>query len=131
MFARRFGVKRDMDLMRKILLRIEECSDVPPKVLTLDDFMDMKKSSYMISLHIDLLCDAGLIEVMDTSIEDGLKDFDIVRLTFAGYEYLDAIRNAMVWDRVKRSVSCVGGATLDIIKQLAVKELAKELGLNQ
>ena len=112
-------------------MRIEECSDVPPKVLTLDDFMDMKKSSYMISLHIDLLCDAGLIEVMDTSIEDGLKDFDIVRLTLAGYEYLDAIRNARVWDRVKRSVSYVGGATLDIIKQLAVKELAKELGLKQ
>lgn len=124
-------MKRDMDLMRKILLRIEECSDVPPKVLTLDDFMDMKKSSYMISLHIDLLCDAGLIEVMDTSIEDGLKDFDIVRLTLAGYEYLDAIRNARVWDRVKQSVSYVGGATLDIIKQLAVKELAKELGLKQ
>lgn len=124
-------MKRDMDLMRQILLRIEERSDVPPKILTLDDFSDMRKGrgSYMISLHIELLCDAGLIEVMDTSIEDGLKDFDITRLTLAGYEYLDAIRNTRVWDRVKQSINFVGGATLDVIKQVAIKELSKELGL--
>ena len=94
-----------------------------------DDFMDMKKSSYMISLHIVLLCDAGLIEVMNTSVEDGLKDFDITRLTLAGYEYLDAVRNIKVWSRVKKTIDFVGGATLDIIKQMAVKELSKELGL--
>ena len=80
-------------------------------------------------LHIDLLCDAGLIEVMNTSVEDGLKDFDITRLTLAGYEYLDAVRNIKVWSRVKKTIDFVGGATLDIIKQMAVKELSKELGL--
>ena len=36
-------MKRDMDLMRKILLRIEERSDVPPRVLTLEDFFDIKE----------------------------------------------------------------------------------------
>ena len=122
-------MKRDMDLMRKILLRIEERSDVPPRVLTLEDFFDIKEDAYVISLHIDLLCDAGLIEAMNTSVEDGLKDFDITRLTLAGYEYLDAVRNIKVWSRVKKTIDFVGGATLDIIKQMAVKELSKELGL--
>ena len=115
--------------MRRILLRIEERSDVPPRVLTLEDFFDIKEDAYVISLHIDLLCDAGLIEVMNTSVEDGLKDFDITRLTLAGYEYLDAIRNIKVWSRVKKTIDFVGGATLDIIKQVAIKELSKELGL--
>lgn len=115
--------------MRRILLRIEERSDAPPRVLTLEDFFDIKEDAYVISLHIDLLCDAGLIEVMSTSINDGLKDFDITRLTLAGYEYLDAVRNIKVWSRVKKTIDFVGGATLDIIKQVAVKELSKELGL--
>lgn len=123
-------MKRDMDLMRQILLRIEERSDVPPRTMTLDSFMDMKKSSYEISMHLDLLYEAGMIEVMDIAIVGDLKDFTIERLTLAGYEYLDAIRNYQVWDRVKRTINLVGGATLDIIKQLAVKELSKELGLN-
>ncbi len=124
-------MKRDMDLMRQILLRIEARSDVPPKTLTLRDFFDIKEDAYIISLHIDLLCDAGLIEVMDKTITcDGFKDFVIVRLTLAGYEYLDAIRNVKIWDKVKQSINFVGGATLDVIKQLAVKELSKELGLN-
>lgn len=123
-------MKRDMDLMRQILLLIEERSDVPPKILTLKDFFDIKEDAYMISLHIDLLRDAGLIEVINTSyLERGLKDFDITRLTLAGYEYLDAIRDIKIWHKVKQSISFVGGATLDVIKQVAVKELSKELGL--
>ena len=123
-------MKRDMDLMRQILLLIEERSDVPPKILTLKDFIDIKEDAYMISLHIDLLRDAGLIEVINTSyLERGLKDFDITRLTLAGYEYLDAIRDIKIWHKVKQSISFVGGATLDVIKQVAVKELSKELGL--
>ena len=123
-------MKRDMDLMRQILLLIEERSDVPPKILTLKDFFDIKEDAYMISLHIDLLRDAGLIEVINTSyLERGLKDFDITRLTLAGYEYLDAIRDIKIWHKVKQSISFVGGATLDVIKQVAVKELGKELGL--
>ena len=31
-------MKRDMDLLRKILLHIEAFSDVPPKVLCVEDF---------------------------------------------------------------------------------------------
>ncbi len=123
-------MKRDMDLMRQILLRIEERSDVPPRTMTLDSFMDMKKSSYEISLHLALLYDAGLIKVMDVSTVGDLEEFTIERLTLAGYEYLDAIRNYRVWDRVKKTIDFVGGATLDVIKQVAVKELSKELGLN-
>lgn len=122
-------MKRDIDLIRRMLFRIEERSDVPPRTLTLDDFMDMKKSSYEISLHLGLLYDAGLIEVMDITIVGDLKDYTIERLTLAGYEYLDAVRNHKVWDRVKLAINSVGGATLDVIKQVAVKELSKELGL--
>lgn len=122
-------MKRDMDLMRKILLRIEERSDVPPKTLSLNDFLDFHENIHVISLHIDLMCDAGLVEVMDTSYDGEVKDYIITRLTLAGYEYLDAIRNYSVWQKVKKRIEVIGGATLDVIKQLAIKELSKELGL--
>ena len=122
-------MKRDMDLMRKILLRIEERSDVPPKTLSINDFLDFHENIHVISLHIDLMCDAGLVEVMDTSYDGEVKDYIITRLTLAGYEYLDAIRNYSVWQKVKKRIEVIGGATLDVIKQLAIKELSKELGL--
>ena len=123
-------MKRDMDLIRNILLRIEERSDVPPKKLYIDDFADLHNDMFVISLHIDLMCDAGLVEIFDVNIEhDGLKDFAVSRLTLAGYEYLDAIRNRKVWGNVKKKIEFLGGAGLDIIKQVALKELARELGL--
>ena len=122
-------MKRDMDLMRKILLRIEERSDVPPKTLSLYDFRDFHENIHVLSLHIDLMCDAGLVEVMDTAYDGEVKDFTITRLTSEGYEYLDAIRNYNVWQTVKKKIEMIGGATLDVIKQLAIKELSKELGI--
>ena len=100
------------------------------KMLHVDDFEDLHADMFVLSLHVELMNDAGLIEVFDSNVEpDGFKDFTISRLTLSGYEYLDAIRNRKVWMRVKKKIEFLGGATLDIIKQLAVKELAKELGL--
>lgn len=112
-----------------MLLYIEKYSDVPTKVLGIDDFLELNSKPYVISLHIDILHDAGLIEVMDVSYEGDIKDFDITRLTFAGYEYLEEVRNAKIWRNVKQKMEAVGGATFDIIKQVAVKELTNELGV--
>ena len=122
-------MKRDMDLIRNLLLHIEACSDVPPKVLCVEDFLRYCSDRYIISLHIELIRDAGLIEAISTSWMGDVKDFDISRLTFAGYEYLDAIRNKDIWHAVQEKINAIGGATFDVIKALAIKELSKELGL--
>lgn len=94
-------MKRDFDLMRKMLLRIEEKSMVPPKTLIVEDFLDLCDNPHIVSLHIGMLNDAGFIEVMGTSYDGDVKDYEIARLTFAGYEYLDAVRNARIWKAVK------------------------------
>ena len=80
-------------------------------------------------MHLELLRDAGFIEVVSTAYNGTVKDFDISRLTFAGYEYLDAVRDKDRWDVVRGKIVAVGGATMEVIKQLAIKELSKELGL--
>ena len=122
-------MRRDMDLLRKILLHIEAFSDVPPKVLCVEDFRKLCYEPHVISLHLELLRDAGFIEVVSTAYNGTVKDFDISRLTFAGYEYLDAVRDKDRWDVVRGKIVAVGGATMEVIKQLAIKELSKELGL--
>ena len=122
-------MKRDVDLIRGILLVIESCPEVPPKTLRIESFLDLRNKPEVISMHLSLLEDAGLIEAKAINRNDFLKGFDIERITFAGYEYLDAVRNARVWRNIKERLEAVGGATLDIIKELAVGELKKELNL--
>ena len=51
-------------------------------------------------------------------------------MTFAGYGYLDAIRNDRIWRDVKAKVREVGGVTFDVIKELAVEAMKKYLGLS-
>ena len=123
-------MKLDLDLMRRILLRIEEKSEVPPRVLRVDDFLDLCDNEYVISLHIDLLVDGGYIEVMDVSYDGDLKNFAIARLTLKGYTYLDAVRNAKVWKDVKDRIAPFGNVALDIIKELATGMIKGQLNMN-
>ena len=124
-------MKRDKDVLRDILLTVEACPDVPPKTLRIESFFDYCDNPAIISLHIELLQEAGLIEADRIQRNDGIKGWDIKRLTFAGYEYLDTIRSAKVWRNVKQRLQAAGGATLDIIKAVAVSEIKKELDIER
>ena len=53
-------MKRDNDLIRNILLTIEDCPDVPPNVLRIESFLDFCNEPAVISMHIELLKEAGL-----------------------------------------------------------------------
>ncbi len=79
-------MKRDTDLMLKILSYIEERPDVPTAMLAPNDFKDIEKDPYKTFLHLELLHDAGLIE---------MEDIHVVRLTMAGYDYLYARQTSM------------------------------------
>ena len=52
-------MKRDMDLIRKILIQVEECDDPwgPQGDLKIDGYDDQ-----LVSYHIKLLCEAKLLE---------------------------------------------------------------------
>ena len=122
-------MKMDNDLIRNIMLAIENCPDVPPNVLRIESFLDYCDSPAIVSLHIELLHEAGFIECHRLQRNDKIKGWEIDRLTFAGYEYLDTIRNARVWRNVKDKIAAVGGATFDVIKAVAIDEIKRELNV--
>lgn len=102
-------MKRDDDLIREILLEIEQDDDwlviMPGR--TLSAAPEERRRRY----HILLLSDKGLV----TSVADGT-----FRMTAQGHDYLDAIRDHGIWQKTKDAVAATGGnASLEIIKQLA------------
>ncbi|WP_432646630.1 DUF2513 domain-containing protein [Mitsuokella sp.] len=124
-------MKRDLDLMRNILLRIEAFDPKCGHAIRLLTFKDLCDDLPMLSLQIELLIDAGFIEVdSEIALDDYTKDFIISRITFAGYEYLDSVRNDTIWESVKKRLASIGGeASIDIVKSLASSMLLKQLGL--
>ena len=109
-------MKLDMDLARKIMLKLEES----------DEFMNFEPieldgvSSQEISYHIKMLAEAGYVEAMDVSTFDGW-DWRARSLTFAGHEFLNAARDDTNWDEAKSTILRKGGAfTFAILQQLLI-----------
>ncbi len=114
-------MKRDNDYIRLILLEIEAQSDW---LILLSEELSLGEDERKLEYHMQLLCDAGL------ATQVSANGF---RLTNAGHDYIDAIRNDGIWQRTKDGASKVGGMTLSMMKDLAVayvkQEAAVKLGI--
>ena len=117
-------MKRDLDLIRKILLEIEKmpAGSDPVQIHSVGgDY-----SSEEITHHLGLVHDVGFIDAEKIATYDGTT-YLVHRMTWGGHDYLDSVRSDAVWSRVQRKLGKIGGtAALESVKQLAI-EVTNEL----
>ena len=87
-------MKRDLDMIVKILLAIEEA----PPAMGWHDFGE--DASEELSYHIKLLHDAGLIDAVDKS-SMGRFEWRARDLTWTGHDFLDKARSASWLEKIK------------------------------
>jgi hypothetical protein len=94
-------MKRDMDLVRLLLLRTEAFGVDAEAAERYHDECE-KHSEPIRAHHIAIMTEAGLIIGEATPNELGIpsKGF-ILRLTWQGHEFLDAARNDTTWRKAK------------------------------
>ncbi|EGQ8927613.1 TPA: DUF2513 domain-containing protein [Vibrio parahaemolyticus] len=121
-------MKRDMELIRKLLLTIEE----NPRQLEVEGY-DKNQVKY----HALLLIEAGFL---DGNVSDTLANTSVVpsfvsvnRLTWDGHEFLDNIRKEEVWNTIKTefkdaSISTVFSIGKQLTENYAKKKLSSLLG---
>lgn len=112
-------MQRDMELIRKILFTIEEKyvdTWLGGNEISIDGY-DMKTVAY----HCAILHDAGLIyDYKGQYGDDELLFFGVGRLTWAGHEFLDKIKNDTVWNKTKGVIKEKGiPFVLDAVKEIA------------
>ena len=116
-------MKRDMDLIRDILLEIEKSSDESNRI---EIHSVGEYSSSEINGHLKLLVDVGYVDANTISSFEGTT-YLIRGLTWDGHEFLNDVRSENVWSGVKEKLKRVGGsASLSVIKQVAA-EISKRL----
>ena len=115
-----FQMKRDMDLLRQMLLLLEATSateEYGGRRLSVDGY-----DEYTIAEHGRLLLDAGLIEGEVIATFGGPPRLWIRRLTWGGHEFLDAARNDTVWAKVRSWVVEKGGdVPFAIVKEMTLR----------
>ena len=114
-------MKRDMDLIRMILLEVEKSPSLEGCQVTIQG-----RTSEELYYNARQAQDAGLIEA---KFAPGSPDFHVLRLTYEGHEFLDAIRNDTAWLKVKTVViEKTGTLTLEGLKLALSAFIKHKLG---
>jgi hypothetical protein len=120
-------MKRDMELVRTLLLRVEDMPFEAGEVVGIDwgnEFFNVEGYDRSTTIkHFELLMEERFIAGPSGQ---GMTQFYITGLTWKGHEFIDSIRNPEVWRRTKAGMKVVGGFGLDLAVQLAKAE-AKRL----
>lgn len=116
-------MRRDMDLVRKILMAIEaEPSGYAPQELKIEGY-----TKEQIGYHVLIMIEAGLIEGQEvTTLGSATPVGMATRMTWDGHEFLDACRENSRWRKAKDVANQVGGVTLEVFKQVLTKIMVTE-----
>lgn len=116
-------MKRDMELVRLILQAVEGSEEATTK----SKEHSLEERSY----HIALLLDAGLLVGRVHTDGDGKPlGYFISRMTWAGHDFLDAMRDDTIWKKAREHVLKSGASwTFDLLKEWAKHEIQQKLGL--
>lgn len=128
---RRDNVKLEMDLLRDLLLYVEENASRP-----YNDLEDISLEGWtedQVTYHVVLAEEDGLL----TATIDELPDNDdpvivhvtysIHRLTSKGHELLGTIREPAAWGAVKSGVNKVGAVTVSVVTAVAQAYLKQKI----
>lgn len=112
-------MKRDMDLIREILLQIETFEDD-------DTISGMQIEGYSheeITYHVLLLNEAGLIQAKILYGMDSVmpENYEIFRMTWEGYDFLEACRDETRWNQAKGVIGDIRGASFEVIKMILIE----------
>ena len=124
-------MKRDVDLIRSIALRLEE-QDEP---LDVDNEMatDLGLSGYtnrQVDEHLLIMQEAGLLDGEQLKAFGGGVKWINLRLTWHGHEFLAAARDEAIWKQATGKVSSkVGSVTLDVLTRVLSDLAGKAMGL--
>jgi Hypothetical protein (DUF2513) len=121
-------MKRDIELIRQILLRIEETDDVQSL------FGENNVHQKVVEYHLLLLCEADLIAgVAVVECDGGELVTQIVskpRLTWKGHEFLDTARDEATWNQARERVGkSVGTVAMSVLSALLIEISKQQLGL--
>jgi hypothetical protein len=116
-------MKRDMDLIRQILLTVEAHPSGFAPQIEIDGYTQEE-----INYHAFLLGEAGLAKVNNvTHMGSKSPEAIIVNLTWEGHEFLDSARENRIWNLTKDAIGKLGGASIQIWTALLIAQAKKEL----
>lgn len=123
-------MKRDMDLVRKLLIHFEDYNSFAAEEKTVIEGY----SEDLISYHLILMAQAGLIVFEPVRSSTNPERFINVYpfgLSWTGHEFLDQVRDDTIWNKAKQKVGeATGGVSLALLQAVVISSAKHALGLD-
>lgn len=116
-------MKRDMDLIRKLLLAYEEADPANEEYVPDIEGYDVKTIDY----HIKLMVDAGFLEKIFGPSYLLPEQRYWCRLNWAGHDFLEDSRDEVRWKEAKIIAGKVGVFTIEVLKQIMTQLIQTQL----
>jgi hypothetical protein len=119
-------MKRDMDLVRTILLEIEAYKPEPGTFILFRNHGDSPIDGYDAGecfYNLRLAIDAGLVRAG----QDHGSAVAVHGLTWKGHDFLDQIRDPEIWRITKEGAKQAGGFSFELLAALAKGFLKKKI----
>jgi Hypothetical protein (DUF2513) len=117
-------MKRDMDLIRELLLQIEGSKTNFATCPVMEQGRPDREEAWRLGEHLHLLQEAKII---DATINAAAGNVNVQRITWKGYDLLDSIRDPKIWEKTKNGVEGAGGFTVDLQTDLAKGLVKKQI----
>lgn len=119
-------MKRDMDLVRDLLLAIENDPNFDGmRQLMPDEPSDLgitEHSFEEVAYHLTMLIEKGLLVGKPT-----MQMPIISKLTWQGHDFLDSVRDPVIWRETKEGAKKAGGFTIELLVALAKGLIKKKI----
>lgn len=119
-------MKRDMDLVRKILLAMNDHEHG----FVMEELEVGGYTQEQVGYHCFLLYEAGLIQASDVSTDDTPSPSALpVRLTWEGHEFIENAQNDKVWGQAKEAVGKIGDVSFSVWASVLSQIVMRNLGI--
>lgn len=120
-------MKRNMELVRKILIELEKIEKSPrePIILSIEEY-----SIDEIDYHLEIMAEAGLLKLFSIpkTFDDEFHSVD--RMTWQGHEFLEASRNETNWRKAMQLIKDKGeGVPFGVLQGLLIQVIKSHVGL--
>jgi len=121
-------MRRDMDFVRKLLLDIAngECKT---------EFNSAVEEDEKYLYHLKIMKQADLIDFRLNEFKGGALLYDVPTLTWEGNDYLDAISNESIWNKIKEGIKSkgmeLGQVSFEVLKEFAKLQIKNKLGIGE
>jgi len=119
-------MKRDYDLIRKILLAIESSpTGYAPRNLAVEGY-----NYEEIGYHVHLMGQAGLLNTSDvTGLDSSSPEALAQSITWEGHNFLDSMRSETIWNKAKSTLlKSTPEVAFDVLKAWLKAEALKLIG---